>query len=146
MLRQPDGLALHHLKAHVKFKNHSHQRRFGQNFTDPVCDHGIIAPFHDLRPKSRTVHTVNADDPVLYPGLAVHCAVHRQISSFGVASHVKRLAQTPRHPIQISHAVLLPRHGRQKGHVEVFLPAYYGLVRPTVSHIYGAVVQNIGYS
>ncbi len=113
----------------------------GQNFAGTLLNLAIITFFQYLRPKARTIHAVNFQDPVLHLRRTVHGGINRQIASLGMPSHIEIPGQPLGDHVQIFYGEFLARHRGEKGHVKIFLPPHDGLVRAPVGHIHGAVLQ-----
>ena len=144
VLRQSELLTFHHLKIHIRFKQHPHKGGMGQYFHHPASDSCIIASFQYLRAKTGTIHAVNPDNPLLNFLPAVHGAVYRKVAPLGMSAYIEGSFDSGSHGIQIFYTVLLTGNRRQKCHVEIFLPAHNRFIRSPISQINRTVLQQEG--
>ena len=80
--------------------------------------------------ESRTIVREYAPDALPVHGHAHGGGVHREVSAFGMTTHVQRAGRQLGNIVYICGSLLLGGNGTQEGHVEVFLPAHNGGISP----------------
>ena len=122
--------AAHDLIALLMLEKHSDDGRFRQDRRDLIRDAPVLRQAEQRRAKAGAVVIVHAHELVLHGFAAEHRAVDREIAALGVSAHAKRVRRKRRGCRgQILRRHPLRRDDRQKGQIEILLPADDGVVR-----------------
>ena len=128
MLPYPYGVALYRMVLILVIQKYAHYIRLGQQGSHESAYAAVILESYLARREPWAVEVVYGGYVLLRLGQAVCRRVYCKVASLGVAGDYEVLIPVRRHHVQVICRIALGRYGEHVAHVEIFLPAHYGVV------------------
>ena len=128
MLPRSYGIALYRMVLILVFQKYAHYISLWQQGSHESAYAAVIFQGYLAGGEPGAVEVVYGGYVLLRLGQAVCRRVYRKVASLGVAGDYEVLIPVRRHHVQIICRVALGRYGEHVAHVEILLPAHYGVV------------------
>ena len=125
-------------------QKHPDHRGLRKGFVDSAPDPRIFRALQKFFPEAGPVVAEHLDNPFLNIRLACGGGIDGDVAAFGVSAHPDAAGELTSGKIQICGPLLLGRNWGQERHIEIFLPAHKGGIRPPIRGIDRSIPRQAG--